>query len=175
MARMYKCSLCKSDIPSDNVYVHSSISTGGKIVRKRYCSEDEFNEYQHEMTCRKMIFDIMRDLLRYEDKQILPTTVNKKVSELHNGYTYNSIYETFISCMETLKYWCGIDGKFDKEYQKISYIFAIITNSINEIDKKIKRGKELDKKKDAHTVEFDVFNDMPIVTTNKRDISSFLD
>lgn len=175
MGRKYKCALCKSEIDEDSAYIRSSISSVGKLIRKRYCSQEELCEHEHEMTCRKMIFDIMRDLLEYEEKQVLPTTVNKKLSELHYGYTYNSIYETFVSCMETLRYWCGLDGKFDKEYQKISYIFAIITNSVNEIDKKIKRDKELDKKQDNHTIEVDVFDDIPNATTNKKDISSFLD
>lgn len=175
MGRKYKCALCKSEIDSDKAYVRTSISGTGKVITKRYCSEQEFNNYEHEMTCRKMIFDTIKDLLRYEEKQILPTTVNKKISELHNGYSYNSIYETFILSMDTLKYWCNIDGKFDKEYQKISYIFAIITNSINEIDKKIKREKELDRKQESHSLDVDIFDDMPIVATNKKDISSFLD
>lgn len=175
MGRKCKCCICKNGIEVDEAYVNTVVSRTGKLTKKRYCSEQEFNTYQHEMNCRKNIFDFMRELLGYNEEQILPTIINKKVSEIHNGYTYQEIYETFITCKETLTYWSNLEGKFDKEYQKISYIFAIIINSINEVSKRIKRESKLDIKADSHTIEVDLFDDMPIVNTSKKDISSFLD
>lgn len=175
MGRKCKCYLCKKELESKEAYVHTSISKTGKLTTKKYCNEQEFIDYQKEMDFRKCIFDFMKELLAYEENQILPTTINKKVSELHNGYSYEEIYETLGFCKETLTYWCNLEGKFDKEYQKISYIFAIIINSINEVSKKIKRENRLDTKTENHIIEVDLFDDVPITNTNKKDISSFLD
>lgn len=177
MGRLVKCKICNKKIDSSLAYAHTHISKTGKIYTKKCCSEDEYKEYQQEQDCRKLIFDFLKELMGYGENQVLPTVVNKKLSELHMGYTYNTIYETFVACKDNLEYWCNIDGKFNNEYQKISYIFAIVINNINDVDKKLRREQELDRQKDNHTVDVDVFDITEVATnkTNKKDISSFLD
>ena len=177
VGRLVKCKICNKEIDSSLAYTYTHISKTGKIYTKRCCSEGEYNEYQKEQDCRKFIFDFLKGIMKYGENQVLPTVVNKKLSELHMGYTYSTIHETFVFCKDNLEYWCNIDGKFNNEYQKISYIFAIIVNNINDVDKKLKREQELDRQKDNHTVDVDVFDitETAINKTNKKDISSFLD
>ena len=128
MKRKCVCKICKRKGTTD---VFFGAIEGGK--KKYYCNEQEYINYMREKDSKDELFTyIAKDVLQYEEGQILPPILIKKINELHNFYDYEVIHECFVICKDNITYWMTTKS-FTSEFGKVSYIMKIIENKINDV------------------------------------------
>lgn len=106
-----------------------------------YKSKELYEEYKQEAEYRRKIIDFFCiELLGYEKGCTFPTVLTKKLESL-SAYSNKTIWATVLYKEEDLRYWASVEDKFKNDYGKICYLFVIIVNHINEVQKKIKAQK----------------------------------
>lgn len=133
-----------------------------------------------ENEARKEAIDIIcRKYLDYENSKNFVSALSMKLAQIHLSYSYNIILSTIKNCESSLQY--VNQKKFSNEFQKISYICAIIKNNINGVWTKWKKQHlikiGLDKRysqSDEETVRR-LNNPIKTTPTKRRDFSEFLD
>ena len=106
-----------------------------------YKSKELYEEYKQEAEYRRKIIDFFCiELLGYEKGCAFPTVLTKKLESL-SVYSNKTIWATILYKEEDLRYWASVEDKFKNDYGKICYLFVIIVNHINEVQKKIKAQK----------------------------------
>lgn len=172
--RKCKCQITKEIGTTDIFY---KVNENGK--NKYYKNKKIYDKYMKQKNDRDILLKyIALEILDYQEKQIVPTILLKKIKELNEFYEYEVIYEAFKEKKDTLKYWINLDGKFNSEYQKVSYMMAIINNSINDIYERWKIKQQRLQKENSINVDMNVLNDSEAVVVPKSeaiDISQFLD
>ena len=103
------------------------------------------------------------EVLNYEENQIVPPVITKKIKEMNTFYDYEVIHECFIVNKETIQYWI-VNKNFDGEYGMASYIMRIIENSINDVYNKWKHTKKTVQKQESSSIDLEIINE---INTNK--------
>ena len=168
MARRCKCKKCGAELTTDVAF---------KVVVKDknhyYCNESEYIKMQAEKLKKTEAMIYIFDMF-YNNDQLLPPVMIKKINALAKTYDYDVIKGTFESNKENLLYWWTLEKKFDSEYGKVSYIMRIIENNINDVYREIKvkkRQGEVSKSKI-------IIQDEAITKVKQiidKDISSFIE
>lgn len=137
-----------------------------------YKSKELYEEYKQEAEYRRKIIDFFCiELLGYEKGCMFPTVLTKKLESL-SAYSYKTIWATILYKEEDLRYWASVEDKFKNDYGKICYLFVIIVNHINEVQKKIKAQKRVY----TPTVELPPeIEDISNKTNQNKDISQWLE
>lgn len=173
---MPKCKLCKKEVDKSVAYVTAKIDKNGKVIRTYYCSEDELNAHKKEMEYKDLSYDLLKDYLNIEPKQVVPSIIVKEVYKLREGYSYRAIYNVLKSMESNIRYWMNLDGKFNSEYHKAKYLMALITNNIQDEYLKIKRENKVGQQRVQDNIDIDI---VEIASTQRerkvKDISDFLD
>lgn len=128
MARKVKCQITKEEGTSDVFYK----APNGKY----YKSQKLYETWLKEKIDREEFLDMFAtDFLGYKKGQVFPTVLCKRLKELE-FYGYDVINQTVKKCKSSIEY--ALTHKdFASENGKISYIFAIIKNNINDVYKQI--------------------------------------
>jgi hypothetical protein len=163
--RTVKCQDTGELVPSTNAYKASN--------GKYYSSEEAFKHLLDEKMYRQRCLEELGNILGYHEGQKFPTIVAKKLKE-YEYYGYDVVLQTIISKRSDMVY--SISHKdFASEYNRVSYIMAIITNSINDIKKKIDKEKRLQHvSNNAITSEEVESSITPVNSGEIHDISKFL-
>lgn len=173
MARKCICKICKAKGDTDTFYK----VTDEKGKNRYYCNQQEFETYINEKVKREdLIKYIAEDVLDYEEGQIVPVVLLKKIQEMNKFYDYEVIHDCFKENQETIQYW--IDTKnFTSEYGMVSYIMKIIEGSINDVYKKWKFKKRQNQKQQVNSISLDIINEINTDTVKKKNksIMAFLD
>lgn len=169
MARKVKCFVTGEEGTSD-VFVKKPIGKQNKYFKSNQIYEDYIKEKEVK---DKLLIYISNVILNYREGQYLPTVLIKKINELASIYTYHVVLETFQSKEDTLQYWMGLDNKFKNEYAKVSYMMAIVNNSINDVYKEW-QYKQKRKQSESIKVDTDILNVDIVNSKTKKDISEFL-
>lgn len=174
VGRMVKCKICKTKGDSDVFFR----VTNEKGVNSYYCNQDE---YEHMINEQQKRYDLLKyvaeDILAYEDGQIVPPSMVKKIGQLNEFYDFEVIYETFKQNKETIQYWINTKG-FTSEYGMASYVMKIIEGNINDIYKSWKYKKQQEVKQENTFVDVELIeqmNEVKTVTKSDDGISGFLD
>lgn len=175
MARAVKCKICKAKGDSDTFYR----VTDDKGRNSYYCSKEEYEQREKEKEDRYMLLKyVAEEVLEYDNGQIVPPSMVKRIEKLSKFYGFNVIKETFYLNKETIQYWIRTKD-FSNEYGMCSYVMAIIESNINDAYKKWKREQEQKAKMKSKTIDTMIFDDLvmtePIKQSNSKDISMFLD
>ena len=137
-----------------------------------YKSKELYEKYKQEAEYRRKIIDFFCiELLGYEKGCMFPTVLTKKLESL-SAYSYKTIWATILYKEEDLRYWASVEDKFKNDYGKICYLFVIIVNHINEVQKKIKAQKR------AYTPTVELppeIEDISNKTNQNKDISQWLE
>lgn len=150
-----------------------------KIGRYYYKSQeiyDEMVENRDKINEAKGI--IAKDFLGYAKGQKYPTFVDKKMKEL-DYYCGEVILRTVKEQYDTIAYYMRTK-EFSSDFAKASYIFAIITNTINEVDKKYKKEQKEMKAAEKKQEELDCMVSLLNTSCEKapkqrnKDISGFI-
>lgn len=176
MARKVVCKICKKKGESDTFYK----VTNEKGLNSYYCSKEEYDEREREKNKRyDLLKYVAEEVLQYEDGQIVPPSMVKRIEKLREFYIYEVIKEVFFLHKENIQYWIRTKD-FSNEYGMSSYVMTIIESNINDVYKKWKRQQEQQMKMDSMSIDTLLFNDSYIENntgskSDKKDISMFLD
>ena len=97
--------------------------------------------------------------------------LTKKLESL-SAYSNKTVWATILYKEEDLRYWASVEGKFKNDFGKICYLFVIIVNSINEVQKMVKA------KENQLTSAVEIppeIEDISNKTNQNKDISKWLE
>ena len=164
LGRKVKCQITKEIGSSDTFYK----ADNGLY----YKSKELYEEYKTEAEYRRKIIDFFCiELLGYEKGCAFPTVLTKKLESL-SAYSNKTIWATILYKEEDLRYWASVEGKFKNDFGKICYLFVIIINSINEVQKMVKA------KENQLTSAVEIppeIEDISNKTNQNKDISKWLE
>lgn len=158
MARQCKCQVTGEKGTTDTFYK----ANNGKY----YKSKEVYDVWNKENEDRKNVIEKFAiDFLDYESGQVFPTVLTKKLKELE-FYGYDVINRTIDKAYNSIQY--AIQHKeFKSDVGKISYIFAIIKNNINDVYKQtVQEEKE---KKSGIICEIDNEVDIDNIQSNHKE------
>lgn len=122
------------------------------------------------------INDLIANLIGYEENQKFPTIISRKIKEL-DYYSDDVIIETIKESSDAIK-WAFEHKTFKDDLNKCSYMMAIITNKIAEVDRRYKNEQKI---KSIQNMIHEVLpiENISIEDTNQenkkgKDLSSFL-
>ena len=164
MARKVKCQITKEWGMSDVFYK----APNGKY----YKSQKLYEVWLKEKTDRAEFLDMFAsEYLGYEKGQVFPTVLCKRLQELE-FYGFDVINQTVKKCHSSIEY--ALTHKdFANENGKISYIFAIIKNNINDVYKQT--VKEDNAPKVEHYVDETVDIENIQTKHKEKDITKWLE
>lgn len=156
MARRCKCQVTEEEGTTDVFYK----AENGKY----YKSKEVYEVWNKENEDRKKVIEKFAvDFLDYKPGQVFPTVLMKKLKELE-FYGYDVINQTIDKTYNSILY--AIQHKeFKNDVGKISYIFAIIKNNINDVY----RQTVQDEKKKENLYEIDNSVDIDNIQTNHKE------
>ena len=133
-----------------------------KINNKYFKSQEVYNEYLKQLQDKKDIFDTIYEILGYNEKQVLPNDVTRKIDTLIGVlnskflyYRYDIILTTFKLYKSQIKQCIGRKD-FKNEIGKINYIFVVIQNNINDVYLRIqKANKAKEKTENVNTLNIE--------------------
>jgi len=140
---------------------------------KYYSSQGAFEHLEKEKVYRQKCLEEIGNILGYTKGQKFPTIVAKRLKE-YEAYGYEVVLQTITEKRQIIIN--SISTKdFTSEYNKTSYIMAIITNSINDIYKRQQNKiKQQHISRSVATTEEVESVVAPVNTGNVHDISRFL-
>lgn len=140
---------------------------------KYYSSQGAFEHLIKEREYRQKSISEIGDILGYKEGQKFPTIVAKKIKD-YEFYSYEVVYETIITKKQAIIN--SISNKdFTSDYNKTSYIMAIITNSINDIYKQHQNKQKIQHIDKTVVTTEEVKSTTTPVRTPVHDISRWLD
>ncbi len=156
MARRCKCQVTGEEGTTDIFYK----AENGKY----YKSKEVYEVWNKENEDRKKVIEKFAvDFLDYKPGQVFPTVLMKKLKELE-FYGYDVINQTIDKTYNSILY--AIQHKeFKNDVGKISYIFAIIKNNINDVYRQAVQGE----KKKENLYEIDNSVDIDNIQTNHKE------
>ncbi|MFF3145806.1 hypothetical protein ACFVRU_29830 [Streptomyces sp. NPDC057927] len=178
MARQVKCQLCGNKGYNTTFYC---VEVNDK--NKYYCNEEELISYKKQKDSYNELIEYVSDeIIGYEKGQKFPTSLVRRIAELHKFYSYEVIKYAFQYKKDDIIYYTKTKD-FKSEYNMISYIMAIVEGSINDVYKawKRKQEQELKAKMVMNTVDVDLYSEVngdvesKRKVVNSKNISSFLD
>ena len=170
MARKVKCQITKEEGTSDVFYK----APNGKY----YKSQKLYETWLKEKIDREEFLDMFAtDFLGYKKGQVFPTVLCKRLKELE-FYGYDVINQTVKKCKSSIEY--ALTHKdFASENGKISYIFAIIKNNINDVYKECQRKEKIEERQEKKIVIIETVDERSIMDIGSKqkgkDISEFLE
>jgi uncharacterized membrane-anchored protein YjiN (DUF445 family) len=123
------CRACGKKIEKEDAFCFVHETKTGKKQNQYYCSQEEKEFQEREKELYKKIQYLTDEILGYP---ITNNARNKKIQELQQaGYTNEQIYRCVKDCKKEIEEWLTLKD-ISVEYQKISYMFAIIGNKIHD-------------------------------------------
>lgn len=179
MARLVVCQICKKK--SDSLFAYKVTDENGK--NKYYCNKAEYDQRELDKQERHDLLKYVAEVvLNYQEKQIVPPSMVKRIQKLAEFYPFIVIKEVFHSNLDTIQYWIRTK-KFKNEYGMSSYVMTIVESNINDAYKKWKREQEQLHKMKSKSIDEMLFNEIQDDQSTelikpkvqKKDISMFLD
>jgi len=178
MSRMVKCQICKKSIITEEAYRVTTINDKGRKLNKYYCDSIELETYEQEVLAKKQekenIFNIINEILGYECVNF--TIITRELMPILKVYTHKEIYNCLEiqkdKIMELLTF-----NNIDKEYNKMRYIFTVLSGNIaddtNDLKSKIINQSIKKIKSEDIKVEDLPFSDYKYTEPKSTDFSSF--
>ena len=170
MARKVKCQITGEYGTSETFYK----ANNGKY----YKSKELYDVWNKENEDRKRVIErFATEFLDYVPGQVFPTVLTKKLKELE-FYGYDVINKTIDTSYKSIQYALRTKD-FRNDVGKISYIFAIIKNNINDVYKQVLAEEKGEKRQQEQVTNIEVVDEQSIMNIGTKqkakDISSFLE
>lgn len=164
MARKVKCQITGEWGTSEIFYK----ADNGKY----YKSKELYDVWNKENEDRKRVIErFATEFLDYVPGQVFPTVLTKKLKELE-FYGYDVINKTIDKSYKSIQYALRIKD-FRNDVGKISYIFAIIKNNINDVYKQV-LAEEKDQKRE-YNIDTSVDIENIQITHKEKNITKWLE
>lgn len=145
-----------------------------KYGNKYYKSDEIYQEDRKKKDTRKKLVDyICTEFLDYHPGQPFPPMLPKKLKELEY-YDNEIILETFQQKAQDIHYWLKAK-QFDSDIGRLSYIFAIVNNSISDIQRKKNIAKKQKLQQGQTYVEQNINLDDIGTTAIGKNLSTWLE
>ena len=156
MARKCKCQVTGENGTTDTFYK----ADNGKYYKSKEVYDIWYKENENR---KKVIEKFAMDFLNYKPGQVFPTVLTKKLKELE-FYGYDVINRPIDQTYDSILY--AVQHKeFRSDVGKISYIFGIIKNNINDVYK-----QTVQQEKERETIcEIDNSVDVDNIQTNHKE------
>ena len=175
MARSCICKICKAKLTTDVAFKIQRTDKNGKNVNLYYCDSIEYEMFQEEKNCKEDILTLINSILGYT---CVNSSVYKELETVHKGYSYKEILNCMTIQQDIILNLFRING-IDKEFNRIRYMFAVISRAIEDNTKDLKR-KLADKLINKVAVEdikeeeeYVPFSDYSFTETKTTDFSNF--
>lgn len=132
MARRVICQITKEEGTNETFYRGEN--------GKYYKSKEVYDNFTKIRDSRKAVIDYISDLVGYENGMKFPTIMTRKLNE-YEFYGYDIVLDTIKENADRID-WCLNNKEFSNESSKLSYIFGIISNTINDVYLKHKRQEK---------------------------------
>lgn len=148
-----------------------------KYVRaKRKEKENKLDKV--ELECKRQIGEFIAPrYLGIKDTKEYPNEMYIRISILRKKYSYKAIFETIKRCQSSLDY-AFQNKEFESVSHKLSYIFVVIKNHIDDVYKEIKEKEKQTKIKENEIYNSQLVENMNNVkragATKRKDFSDFL-
>lgn len=148
-----------------------------KYVRaKRREKENKLNKV--ELECKRQIGEFIAPrYLGIKDTKEYPREMYIRISILRKKYSYKAIFETIKRCQSSLDY-AFQNKEFESISHKLSYIFVVIKNHIDDVYKDIKEKEKQTKIKENEIYNSQLIENMNNIkragATKRKDFSDFL-
>lgn len=157
MARKVKCQICKKELTTDTAF---KVNDGKR--NKYYCDLIEYEIHQEEIKAKDEIYENVCDILGYKSKN---TLIFKEIVNLHEVYSHKNINE-YLKINITLIKDLIQQNNINKEFNKIRYIFGVISRGIDDFVR-IKEKELKDKIDIKKTVDEIIKEDLNEKTTKE--------
>ena len=167
MARNVKCSI-SGEYGKSDVFI--------KIGNRYYKTQEIYDIDEKNKNIRKEIIDYLCiEFLDYQNGQPFPPILPRKLKELE-FYDNEIILEAFRQKHKDIRYWLD-NKKFDNDTGRVSYIFAIIKNSIADIKRQFDYSKRQAQKVENKNLYNNENLDINIIgsTASAKNISNWLE
>ena len=157
--RKVKCAITGETGTSDTFYRGPD--------KRYYKSEELYNEIKQKRELHRRLVGEILMMLGYEDGMVAPPVVNKKLKEL-SFYGDDIILETLHDCFQKIEFALRTRD-FANEYNKISYVMAIVKNNINDVYLKHQREQKQQARAQAAASNEIHFEDIELAAGQKTD------
>lgn len=143
-----------------------------------YKSEALYKQRTHDAEVYKSIMDIIHDILAFDPSMVFPTSITRSIKQL-SFYGNETILETLEQCKPQLENAMRTKS-FSSEYNRASYIMAVVKNHINDVYKAKKRRESAEAGIQRQERQFQAedatnFADIGYAAKPSRDLSFFQD
>lgn len=175
MARKVKCQICGKELTNDVAF---KVTKGKRNLY--YCSQEEYKDMLGEKGRKDKFYQFLAEELH---QKYIPPMMVKEINQLSETFSYETIKQTFIECRNTIQQFLQ-KNNYNIQYNTCRYIFAIIGNSIVQVDKQRQKDiQQLQQMFEPTVIEEESeIIDLPVVTPThkinnkpKHDISSLLE
>lgn len=135
-----------------------------------YSSEEAYQTTIQREQQRKQCIDKMYDYMGYQSFMKIPTIFYKKLKDWE-GYGYNVIYRAMLLAENGIQR-ALTSKEFDSEFNKVTYLSAIIQNQLNDALKLEKREKSV--KADTPKIEIDNISNIGRKTNPTTSVADLL-
>ncbi|WP_252225194.1 MULTISPECIES: hypothetical protein [unclassified Clostridium] len=179
MARQVVCKICKNKLSKDDAYCVETKSKDEKLKRSYYCDSIEYENYIFEKeqikTRKDNVFKVVNEILGYEC--VSYNVISKELNPILKVYNYEQILYCFKLNKDSIKNYMNLKN-IDKEYNKIRYIFTVISSTIADTSKELEIEKDINKIKEQkinNVIENDINTNEEYVYKKQSvtDFSSF--
>lgn len=147
-------------------------------------TEKELNRLKKEQETKKykdLMDFVMDEIYHYEKGMVFPSSLIVRIKKLKDFYDYDIIKDAFAASYDSIM-WALSNKNFTNEYNKTSYIMAIVESKINDVYLEAKRKESQSEKalQVDQAIDLNLFNDSVDVNVSfknskMKDISAFLD
>lgn len=174
MGRKVTCKICKTKGDSDIFYR----ITNEKGLNSYYCSKSEYENMINEQQKRyELLKYVAEEVLEYDNGQIVPPSMVKRISKLNEFYDFEVIHEVFRQSKETIQYWIN-NKNFTSEFGMSSYVMRIIEGNINDVYNSWKFKKQQEIKQENIPINVELISQIEELKPNTKvddGILGFLD
>lgn len=183
-----KCFRCKEKVRKDEAKIEIKQTEKSKTYRYFHygCYEEHLKALQERKEFDELYQYIKKEIMRYDDNQMLPKYfVHKlqalkvgdfivkrgsKVTGVNDGYPFPVILMTFKFKKNDILYAISDRAKFKNEKAMIDYIMAIISNSINDVYLKLKEREQIEQ--NMKEKDYSEYEDVEMEFINKTNITN---
>ena len=112
-----------------------------------YQTKELYEQKKQESDYYRQVVTRMASYMGYEPGDVFPTVITRGLMQFKH-YGYAAVLATMEECQSKIEYALA-SRSFGSDYQKASYLMAILTNNINDVARRLKSQQEFESRQAA--------------------------